>query len=69
MPPTTTTSSAERRTPAPRKRAAASKPRTMLVLPFAAVDLTRDEQWIGEGAAQAARVPEARLNGDAERRL
>src|SRR5216684_7504134 len=32
---------------------AASKPRNVLILPFATVDLTRDEQWIGEGIAQS----------------
>jgi tetratricopeptide (TPR) repeat protein len=32
---------------------AASKPRNVLILPFATVDLARDEQWIGEGIAQA----------------
>ena len=33
--------------------AAAPKPRNVLILPFATVDLTRDEQWIGEGVAQS----------------
>ena len=32
---------------------AASKPRNVLILPFATVDLGRDEQWIGEGIAQS----------------
>jgi tetratricopeptide (TPR) repeat protein len=32
---------------------AATKPRTGLILPFAAVDLGRDEQWVGEGIAQS----------------
>src|SRR5882672_11831647 len=32
---------------------AASKPRNVLILPFATVDLTREEQWIGEGVAQS----------------
>lgn len=32
---------------------AAPKPRNVLILPFATVDLTRDEQWIGEGVAQS----------------
>jgi len=32
---------------------AATKPRIALVLPFAAVDLSRDDQWLGEGVAQA----------------
>ena len=32
---------------------AAPKPRTILVLPFATVDLTRDEQWLGEAMAQS----------------
>ena len=32
---------------------AASKPRNVLILPFASVDLARDEQWIGEGIAQS----------------
>jgi tetratricopeptide (TPR) repeat protein len=32
---------------------AATKPRAVLVLPFAAVDLTRDEQWLGEAVAQS----------------
>lgn len=32
---------------------AASKPRNVLILPFATVDLSRDEQWIGEGIAQS----------------
>lgn len=32
--------------------AAAVKPRTMLILPFAATDLDRDEQWLGEGVAE-----------------
>src|SRR3984893_3159291 len=32
---------------------AASKPRSVLILPFTTVDLTRDEQWIGEGVAQS----------------
>jgi tetratricopeptide (TPR) repeat protein len=33
--------------------AAAPKPRNVLILPFAPVDLTREEQWIGEGVAQS----------------
>ncbi len=32
---------------------AAPKPRNVLILPFATVDLARDEQWIGEGVAQS----------------
>jgi len=32
---------------------AAPKPRNVLILPFASVDLARDEQWIGEGIAQS----------------
>jgi tetratricopeptide (TPR) repeat protein len=32
---------------------AAPKPRNVLILPFATVDLARDEQWIGEGIAQS----------------
>ena len=32
---------------------AAPKPRNVLILPFATVDLTREEQWIGEGVAQS----------------
>lgn len=32
---------------------AASKPRTVLILPYATADLSRDEQWIGEGIAQS----------------
>jgi tetratricopeptide (TPR) repeat protein len=32
---------------------AATKPRTVLVLPFATVDLARDEQWLGEALAQS----------------
>lgn len=32
---------------------AASKPRNVLILPYAPVDLARDEQWIGEGIAQS----------------
>ncbi|HTI54638.1 MAG TPA: tetratricopeptide repeat protein [Verrucomicrobiae bacterium] len=32
---------------------AAPKPRNVLILPFATVDLTRDEHWIGEGVAQS----------------
>ncbi len=32
---------------------AATKARTLIVLPYATVDLGRDEQWIGEGVAQA----------------
>ena len=32
---------------------AAPKPRTVLILPFATADLTREEQWIGEGVAQS----------------
>jgi tetratricopeptide (TPR) repeat protein len=32
---------------------AASKPRNVLILPYATVDLGRDEQWIGEGVAQS----------------
>lgn len=32
---------------------AAPKPRNVLILPFATVDLTREEQWIGEGLAQS----------------
>jgi tetratricopeptide (TPR) repeat protein/TolB-like protein len=32
---------------------AAPKPRNVLILPFATVDLTREEQWVGEGVAQS----------------
>jgi tetratricopeptide (TPR) repeat protein/TolB-like protein len=32
---------------------AAPKPRTVLIVPFAGTDLTREEQWIGEGMAQS----------------
>ncbi|HZP37061.1 MAG TPA: tetratricopeptide repeat protein [Methylomirabilota bacterium] len=32
---------------------AASKPRTVLILPYATADLSREEQWIGEGIAQS----------------
>ena len=32
---------------------AALKPRNVLILPFATPDLTREEQWIGEGVAQS----------------
>jgi tetratricopeptide (TPR) repeat protein len=32
---------------------AAAKPRNVLILPFATTDLTREEQWIGEGVAQS----------------
>ncbi len=32
---------------------AAPKPRNVLILPFATVDMTREEQWIGEGVAQS----------------
>ncbi|MEX2222537.1 MAG: tetratricopeptide repeat protein [Candidatus Rokuibacteriota bacterium] len=32
---------------------AAPKPRHVLILPFATVDLAREEQWIGEGVAQS----------------
>jgi tetratricopeptide (TPR) repeat protein len=32
---------------------AASKPRNVLILPYATVDLGREEQWIGEGVAQS----------------
>jgi tetratricopeptide (TPR) repeat protein len=32
---------------------AASRPRNVLILPFTTVDLAREEQWIGEGVAQA----------------
>lgn len=31
----------------------ATKPRTLLILPFAGVDLGRDEQWVGEAVAQS----------------
>jgi tetratricopeptide (TPR) repeat protein len=30
-----------------------TKPRTILLLPFATVDLSRDEQWLGEAVAQS----------------
>jgi len=33
--------------------AAAPKPRSVLILPFATVDLTREEQWMGEGVSQS----------------
>jgi tetratricopeptide (TPR) repeat protein len=32
---------------------AAPKPRNVLILPFATVDLNREEQWMGEGVAQS----------------
>jgi len=32
---------------------AAPKPRNILILPFATMDLSREEQWIGEGVAQS----------------
>src|SRR5262245_11725942 len=32
---------------------AATKPRTLLILPYAMADLGRDEQWVGEGVAQS----------------
>ncbi len=32
---------------------AAPKPRNLVILPFATGDLTREEQWIGEGVAQS----------------
>ncbi len=32
---------------------AAAKPRTLVVLPYAAKDLAREEQWVGEGVAQS----------------
>ncbi len=32
---------------------APSKPRTVLILPFAGAELTRDEQWIGAGVAES----------------
>ena len=32
---------------------AAPKPRNLLILPFATPDLTREEQWIGEGVGQS----------------
>jgi hypothetical protein len=32
---------------------AATKTRTVIVLPYATGDLAREEQWIGEGIAQA----------------
>jgi tetratricopeptide (TPR) repeat protein len=32
---------------------AEAKPRSVLILPFTAVDLSKDEQWIGEGVAQS----------------
>ena len=32
---------------------AAPKPRNVLILPFATPDLTREEQWVGEGVAQS----------------
>ena len=32
---------------------AAPKPRNVLILPFATTDLTREEQWVGEGVAQS----------------
>ncbi len=32
---------------------AAAKPRSILLLPFATVDLARDEQWLGEAMAQS----------------
>jgi tetratricopeptide (TPR) repeat protein len=32
---------------------AAPKPRNVLILPFATVDLNREEEWIGEGVAQS----------------
>ena len=35
---------------------AATKPRTLIVLPYAAADLGREEQWIGEGIAQSLAI-------------
>ena len=35
---------------------AAIKTRTVIVLPYAAVDLGREEQWIGEGIAQSLTI-------------
>jgi len=32
---------------------AAPKPRNVLIVPFEGADLTREEQWIGEGIAQS----------------
>jgi len=32
---------------------AATKPRTLIILPYTATDLPKDEQWIGEGIAQS----------------
>jgi len=32
---------------------AVTKPRTLLILPYATVDVARDEQWVGEGIAQS----------------
>ena len=41
----------------------ASKPRTILLLPFVTVDLTRDEQWLGEAVAQSLTLGLAQAPG------
>ena len=35
---------------------AATKARTLIVLPYATIDLGREEQWIGEGVAQSLTI-------------
>jgi tetratricopeptide (TPR) repeat protein len=40
---------------------AAAKPRSVLVLPFASLDLGREEQWLGEGVAESLRLSLAQL--------
>jgi tetratricopeptide (TPR) repeat protein len=42
---------------------AAVKPRGLVVLPFAAVDLSREEQWLGEGVAQSLMLALAHAPG------
>ncbi|HXJ82572.1 MAG TPA: tetratricopeptide repeat protein [Candidatus Methylomirabilis sp.] len=39
------------------------KPRTLLLLPFATVDLARDEQWLGEAMAQSLSLGLAQVPG------
>jgi tetratricopeptide (TPR) repeat protein len=40
---------------------AAAKPRSVLVLPFAPLDLGREEQWLGEGVAESLRLSLSQL--------
>ncbi|HET7875693.1 MAG TPA: tetratricopeptide repeat protein [Methylomirabilota bacterium] len=42
---------------------AASKPRAVLILPYATFDLTREEQWLGEGTAQSLMLSLAQAPG------